>query len=98
MSDDARPCRSEDVSYQHFEGENEVLLLHLVTGRYYTLNESAAAFWMLCDGTRSAREIVEQLHHEYDVDQEALTRALTDLWHELAEEGLLSEPPSGRET
>jgi hypothetical protein len=91
MSADVYPARSPDASYEFFEGEGEVLVLHLETGRYYTLNETAAAFWVRCDGTRSLREIAQDLQDEYVVDGPTLGETLNELRRDLVEEGLLIE-------
>jgi hypothetical protein len=91
MNADVYPARSPDASYEFFEGEGEVLVLHLETGRYYTLNETAAAFWVRCDGTRSLGEIAHDLQNEYAVDAETLGHTLAELRRDLVKEGLLLE-------
>ncbi len=88
------PQRAPQVSYECFQGEEEVLLLDLQANRYYTLNETAAAFWMLADGRRSWAEITAALQEGYEVTAEELTEALARLREELMEAGLLTEHES----
>jgi len=69
--------------------DNEGILLHLDTKRYYTLNESGCRIWQMAAAGRTAGEIARALTQEYAID-EADALAHTDaLLHDLASEQLI---------
>ncbi len=49
---------------------NEVILVHLPSGRIHRLNETAAAVWDGCDGTSTTREMAEWMTRVYELDFE----------------------------
>jgi hypothetical protein len=69
--------------------DNEGILLHLVTKRYYTLNESGCRIWELAAAGQTEAQIARALTEQYALD-EADARAHTDaLLRELATEHLI---------
>jgi pyrroloquinoline quinone biosynthesis protein D len=86
---DRVPRACEGVSGQKFGSDYIVLDAEGRTLR--GLNATAIRVWELCDGTRTARAVAEQVAHEYSMDaRQVLTdtlRFLTDL----ARLGLIDE-------
>ncbi len=63
------PKRRAD--FKAYPVANEMVLLSPDRGHAYTLNESGAAIWELCDGTHSLRDMLDALRARYageDVD------------------------------
>jgi Coenzyme PQQ synthesis protein D (PqqD) len=57
------PAHSLDVDEEYLEGE--LLLYHRGDTRAVYLNATATIIWLLCDGQRSVREIVDLIHESY---------------------------------
>ena len=71
---------------------NETLvLLSLVDGTYFSLNEVGSHVWSLCDGTHTLSAVVDKLCSEFDADREVVERDVLALVDELAAERLLAE-------
>lgn len=51
--------RKDNIVIQ--ELKDEVLIYDLITHKAFCLNETSALVWQLCDGTRSIREISDQM-------------------------------------
>jgi hypothetical protein len=84
---DRVPRPVTDVATEIIEGE--VLLYH---PRYQTavyLNPTAALVWGLCDGRRSARDIVQVLGASYPEGAEVLEQDVESVLQQLQEGGLL---------
>ncbi|MCO6510276.1 MAG: PqqD family protein [Aridibacter famidurans] len=84
--------RQNDLVVQ--EVDRELLVYDLNSHRAISLNETAAAVWNLCDGTRSVEDLAESLSKRFlePVPAEAVLLALEDL----AEVGLLESVESER--
>jgi hypothetical protein len=66
-----------------------VVLFHMSSGRYYSLNELGARIWELCDGSRSFSEIVGLVEAEYDAPPEVILEDSRTLVAALIEGDLL---------
>lgn len=49
-----------------------LVLFHMSSGKYYSLNELGARIWELCDGSRPFSEIVGLIEAEYDAPQNVI--------------------------
>ena len=70
--------------------DDEVVLLNLDTGHYYSLNESGRRIWELLDGNNSVPDVVRVICEEFDVEQKAAVKDVNTLLDELLKEGLAS--------
>jgi hypothetical protein len=75
--------------------DGEVVLLHLESKTYYSLNPTGERIWGGLKEGLSLRNISERLQEEFDVDEENANRSVLDLVDELCEQKLAS-PDSGR--
>ena len=68
--------RQTEIVVQEFE--NEVLVYDLKFDKAYCLNESSAAVWRKCDGTRTMSDIAEELSVEINssIDEDFVRLAL----------------------
>jgi len=79
--------RCSEVTWS--EIEDECVLLHLSTGRYYTLNEVGRFLWKSLDGKTPLSELHRIVIREYDVDELLAKKDLLEVVHDLLKEGLL---------
>jgi hypothetical protein len=71
----------------------EVLLYRPTTHKAIHLNETAAAIWKLCDGTRSLNDIVDLLEGTFPDAKPRLAREVRDVVDQLLRDGALTEQP-----
>jgi hypothetical protein len=87
---DAQYHASSDVVFTRL-ADDEAVLLHLGTQRYYSLNETAITIWEQFARPRTLPEVVEALCAAYDVEA-ATARALVERFvAELGRDGLVRE-------
>ena len=79
--------RASEVTWS--EIEDECVLLHLSSGRYYTLNEVGRFLWESLDGKKSLSELHEGVIREYDVDEQVAKQDILEVIQDLLKEGLL---------
>ncbi len=80
---------SPDAQDVHIDGET--VLLHLRTGRYYTLNRLGSAIWRHCTGSNSISDIHAFLCERFEVSPEQALDDLVALINQLLDEGLLQQ-------
>lgn len=85
----AFPKRREGVAAQVAEGE--AVLLDIESGEYFSLNPVGSRIWELCDGTRSAADIVSIICDEFDVAEDVATADAHEILDELEKEKLVVE-------
>lgn len=73
--------------------DDGVVVLHLGTKRYYSLNETGALVWQLLEAGAERAAIVAELRRSFDVDPAAARAAVDRLVDELVSERLLA--PAG---
>jgi hypothetical protein len=83
----AFPKRREGVASQVVNGE--AVLLDIERGEYFSLNSVGTRIWELCDGTRSATEIVSVICDEFDVAEDVVTADAQEILDELEKEKLV---------
>ena len=69
--------------------DTEVMLYHPAQTRAIYLNATAALVWGLCDGRRSAREIVRLIGEGYPEAGDALAEQVLTTLNHLKENGVL---------
>jgi hypothetical protein len=66
----------------------EVVLLHLESKIYYSLNPTGERIWQGLKQGLSLREISQRLQEEFDVDEDTVDRSVLDLVKDLCEQEL----------
>lgn len=69
--------------------EGEVVLLHLESKTYYSLNLTGERVWQGLKQGLSLREISQRLQEEFDVDADRADRSVLSLVDELSQQKLL---------
>ena len=90
LDDTVRP-HSQVVDTKLDEGE--VVLLHLESKVYYSLNPTGERIWQGLKDGLSLRNISQRLQEEFDVDEETANRSVLDLVNELCEQKLAQPDP-----
>ncbi len=80
--------RAEDIPWNVVD--DEVVLLNLDSGHYYSLNESGRRIWELLDGENTIPDITSVICEEFNVDQEKAVKDINELIDELLNEKLVS--------
>jgi hypothetical protein len=71
----------------------ELLLVHLKTGKTYRVNRTGRLIWELACASCSAGEIVERLQAGFPITPATLEADVTSLLNDLVENGLLELRP-----
>ena len=77
-----------NVVFTRFD-EASGALLHLVTKRYYTLNETGCRVWELIQDTSELERVAEALHEEYEVELGDVSSFVQSFLKKLRAEGLV---------
>ena len=85
----ARPRRRDGVVSQ--VADDEAVLLDIESGKYFSLNPVGSRIWELCDGNRSASEIVAVICDEFDVAADVASADTAEILDDLRRERLLAE-------
>jgi hypothetical protein len=68
--------------------DGEVVLLHLESKTYYSLNPTGERIWQGLKKGLSLREISRRIQEEFDVDTDEADKSVIDLVNELCEQKL----------
>jgi hypothetical protein len=68
--------------------DGEMVLLHLDSKTYFSLNLSGERIWQGLKQGLSLRKISQRLQEEFDVDEENANRSVLDLVNELCDQKL----------
>jgi len=91
MNEESRPKQTEQTLKQKLS--EEMVLLNLKDGQYYSLDPVGQRVWELCDGTRRVSEIITVICSEFDAGRERVRDDLLELLGELADAKLVEELP-----
>jgi len=83
------PRRREQIIAQQAAGT--VILLNLMDGQYYSLNDVGGRVWELCDGMRSVAEVASIISQEYEAAAGTIEADVFELLEELANAQLVVE-------
>jgi len=81
------PLKKHQVAYK--EMLDEIVLLNLTTGVYYSSNKSGACIWECCDGTHSFENIKEKLMEVFGIGANQAHDHLVEFITDLEQEGLI---------
>lgn len=71
--------------------ETDLVVLHTVTGNYYTLNQTGRDIWEFCAAPRSADEIIAFIASEYGLSAEQIRKDIVPYLQFLCQEKLLEK-------
>jgi len=85
---------TSQVTHETLEGE--VIIIHLKSGTYYSLQNVGASIWNLIESGTNVGEIIEQITHQFDGNRSEIENAVKRLISELRE-GNLIEPATSED-
>ncbi len=80
---------SDDVTWR--DVDEEMIVLHLPTGKYYTFNNNGHLVWQQLAEGKDTEDITNQIMDKYDVDKDTATRDLSAFIAGLKEHNLISD-------
>lgn len=69
--------------------DDEIVVMRLDSGEFFSLAGTAAAIWRLIDGTRDRAALIEALAADYDNDESDIAADVDHFLAQLKEQGLL---------
>jgi hypothetical protein len=93
LRDDARIAEQDDTVVREVNGE--AVLLHLVSERYYVLDEPSTRMWRALVESPTFADATRALGEEFDVEVDVLRRDLERFVGELLDAGLVSVDDAG---
>jgi hypothetical protein len=71
--------------------DDEVVVMRLDTGEFYSLSGTAAAIWRLIDGQRDRASLIAALADEFEGDDAAIATDVDEFVARMRDMGLLAE-------
>ena len=93
LGDDARIAGSDDTVVREVNGE--AVLLHLVSERYYVLDQSTTRMWRALVESPTFADAMEAVGAEFEVEADVLRQDLERFVRELVEAGLVTVDAGG---
>ena len=84
-----QPLTKVPAAFAETRIDDEIVIMNLASGDFFSLTGSAAAIWDLLDGTRSRAAVLAALDDAYDAAEADLARDLDDFFGELRAGGLI---------
>jgi len=75
------------IAHETIDGE--VVIIHLKSGTYYSLQNVGANIWNLLENGANVTEIITQITHQYDGNHSEIENAVNQLISKLQEENLI---------
>ncbi|MHA6317753.1 PqqD family protein [Altererythrobacter sp. CAU 1778] len=85
-----RTPRKPDGQFVDTEMGGETIVLHLQSGEFFSLTDTAAACWRLIDGTHSEAAICAQLGDTHAADTTSIAGDIRIFLDQLEEAGLIA--------
>lgn len=70
--------------------DDEIVVMRLDSGDFFSLTGTAAAIWRLIDGTRDRAALIEALGEQYESDAVELAADVDEFLAQLQEQGLIA--------
>jgi hypothetical protein len=78
---------TQSISFETFE--EEVVLINLRKGFYYSFEQVGKTIWALLEQRQSTDSIIQKIHQLYQGDPEEMTEAILSFLHHLEEEEMV---------
>ncbi|HEY7267965.1 MAG TPA: PqqD family protein [Solirubrobacterales bacterium] len=88
------PLRAASANVHSKVFDDEVVILDMKSGTYFSLRASGVDVWKLIEGHASATRITEALGERFDAPPEEIATAVDSLLDELAASALIVADPS----
>jgi len=85
---DKKYSRRPDVISADMDGE--VVMMDIMTGKYYNLGKTGGAIWNLLENPKTLDELVDDLTAEYDIDRPTCSTQVEQFLNSGIKAGLFS--------
>ena len=85
----SQPLTKDPTAFAETRIDDEVVIMNLASGDFFSLTDSAAAIWDLLDGTRNRAAMLAALAERYDTSPVELASDLDIFLGELRGGGLI---------
>lgn len=86
----SQPLIKDPAAYAETRIDDEIVIMNLASGDFFSLTDSAATIWDLLDGTRNRAAVLSALAERYDAAPGAMAGELDTFLHELRRSGLIA--------
>ena len=84
-----QPLAKRTAAFNETAIEDEIVVMHLESGEFFSLTGSAAAIWQLIDGTRSRDRVLADLAAQFMQDEAVIAADLDAFLAQLRAAGLV---------
>lgn len=84
------PLTRAEGCYSESTIDDEVVLMHIESGEFYSLSGTAAAIWSLIDGQRDRAAVVAELAGQYGADPAGIAADVDAFLARLTAAGLVT--------
>ena len=85
-----QPLTKDPSAFAETRIDDEIVVMSLSSGDFFSLQGSAAAIWELIDGTRDHAAVLADLVRDYDAPETVLAAEFDAFLAELRDNGLLA--------
>lgn len=89
MNDLTRRFRVNEPQVVHDNLDGEVILIHMDTGNYYSIDQVGAEIWDLLSTRRTVQQVVEELLLRYEGDSQEISKSVAEFIRQLEKEELI---------
>ena len=86
----SQPLTKDPAAFAETRIDDEIVIMNLASGDFFSLTDSAAAIWDLLDGSRNRAAVLAALASKYAASQADLAHDLDVFLGELRAGGLIS--------
>ena len=86
----SQPLTKDPAAFAETRIDDEIVIMNLASGDFFSLTDSAAAIWDLLDGSRNRAAVLAALADAYDAPQADLATDVDAFLGELRAGGLIS--------
>lgn len=84
-----KPLTKQNHRFTETAIDDEIVVMRLDNGDFFSLVGTAAAIWRLIDGTRTRDALIEALAAQFGSDEGAIAADVEDFLAQLTEQGLV---------
>ena len=85
-----QPLTKDPAAFAETRIDDEIVIMNLASGDFFSLTDSAATIWDLLDGTRDRAAVLTALTGQYDAEPETLANDLDMFLGDLRGGGLIA--------
>ena len=85
-----QPLTKDPSAFAETRIDDEVVVMSLASGDFFSLQGSAAAIWELIDGSRDRAAVIATLVRDYDAPETVLAAEFDAFLADLRDNGLLA--------